>query len=239
VIGVLAVIDLNVSYDGIQVLWNLSFDVKEGDVTAILGSNGSGKSTTLNTIMGLLKPSRGKILLNGKDITNYPVHKRVELGISIVPEGRKLFYLSTVEENLESGAFMKKGKRDFKDTLEWVYQLFPILKDRRKQKAGSLSGGEQQMLAIGRALMSNPKILMMDEPSLGLAPKFVLKVFDIIEEIRQTHITILIVEQHVHQVLSIADRAYVLENGRITLKSSDNAPEILQDKRIKKAYLGL
>lgn len=233
----LKVESLSVFYDGAQALWDVSLNVEEKSLTAILGSNGAGKSTVLNTLAGLLKPSSGNIIFEGKNINNYEPYQRVEAGISLIPERRRLFPYLTVEDNLEIGAYGKRARAYTKKSLEWVYQLFPILKERRKQMAGTLSGGEQQMAAIARGLMSKPKLLMLDEPSLGLAPIIVLEVFKLIREINDAGVTILLVEQDVYQTLRVAEKAFVLETGRIVMEGSGE--KLMKEEHIRKAYLGL
>lgn len=233
----LRVESLSVFYDRAQALWDISLSVEEKNVTAVLGSNGAGKSTVLNTLAGLLKPSSGSIIFEGRSINEYEPYERVEAGISLIPEGRRLFPYLTVEENMEIGAYGKRARADTKKSLEWVYHLFPILKERRKQLAGTLSGGEQQMAAIARGLMSKPKLLMLDEPSLGLAPIIVLEVFKLIREINDAGVTILLVEQDVYQTLRIAEKAFVLETGKIVMEGSGE--ELMKEEYIKKAYLGL
>lgn len=233
----LRVESLSVFYDRAQALWDISLSVEEKSVTAVLGSNGAGKSTVLNTLAGLLKPSSGSIIFEGRSINEYEPYERVEAGISLIPEGRRLFPYLTVEENMEIGAYGKRARADTKKSLEWVYHLFPILKERRKQLAGTLSGGEQQMAAIARGLMSKPKLLMLDEPSLGLAPIIVLEVFKLIREINDAGVTILLVEQDVYQTLRIAEKAFVLETGKIVMEGSGE--ELMKEEYIKKAYLGL
>ena len=231
----LSVENLEAGYGDVQVLWGISLHVEEREIVALLGSNGAGKTTTLRTISGLLKPMSGRITFDGVDITGRPAHEIVRLGISMVPEGRRLFPKMTVYENLRMGAYLAKG--DVRDRLETVYSLFPILRERRNQLAGTLSGGEQQMLAIARGLMSSPKLLMLDEPSLGLAPKIVQEVLSAVRQIREEGVTILLVEQNVQQALSIADRGYVIETGRIVLEGSGK--ELLQNDHVRTAYLGL
>jgi len=226
---------LNVAYEDLQVLWDVSFDVKDGEIVAIIGSNGAGKTTLLNTIIGILKPLSGELYFKGERIDGLPSNEIVRRGISLVPEGRHLFPDLTVYENLYIGGYTLKDEEIFKDRLEFIYSLFPILKERNQQKAGTLSGGEQQMLAIGRALVSSPEMLMFDEPSLGLAPMLVVEVFRVIEQLRDEGITILLVEQNVKKSLEVADRGYVLENGRILFEGSGR--ELLEDERVKKAYL--
>lgn len=228
---------INSFYNEIQVLWDVSFNVKKGEIVAVIGSNGAGKTTTLKTIVGLLHPKPGRISFLGKRIEKWPTYKIIEAGIALVPEGRRLFPYMTVLENLELGAYIKRATEKFEETLEWIYQLFPVLKERRDQIANTLSGGEQQMLAVARALMSRPRLLLMDEPSLGLAPTIVVRIFKTIEELREEGVTILLVEQNVHKALEISDRAYVLETGHITLSGESN--ELIRDERIKEAYLGL
>jgi branched-chain amino acid transport system ATP-binding protein len=233
----LEVCRVNVYYGNLQALWDVSFKVDEGKITIIVGSNGAGKTTILKTISGILRPKSGIINFLGKRIDEAPPHQIVDLGIAHVQEGRRLFPYMTVLENLEIGAYTRKARERKDETLNWVFQIFPILKERMNQLAGTLSGGEQQMLAIGRGLMSKPKLLMMDEPSLGLAPKIVLKVFEMIKKINEEGITILLVEQNVRRALELADEAYVLETGRITLKGKGK--ELLDSDYVKKAYLGL
>jgi branched-chain amino acid transport system ATP-binding protein len=233
----LSVEGLNVFYGLAQALWDVSLQVNRGEIVSIIGSNGAGKSTTLKTIAGLLRPKSGSIKFDGSELSRTPPHKIIEKGIALVPEGRWLFPVMTVQENLELGAYTKEARRHLRDIFEEVFNLFPILKERRKQLAGTLSGGEQQMLAIARALMSRPKLLMLDEPSLGLAPSIVRKVFEVIERINEGGVAILLVEQNVHHALNISDRGYVLENGRIAL--SGRSDELLENEHVKKAYLGL
>lgn len=228
---------LSISYGHIQATWDVSFSAKEHCVTALVGSNGAGKTAIMKAIAGILKQIGGKISFQGRIIDKMPSHQRVELGISLVPEGRKIFPYLTVKENLDIGAFNRRARIDLSETLKYVYSIFPVLASRKKQVAASLSGGEQQMLAIGRALMARPKLLMLDEPSLGLAPLMVKRVFDVIERIREEKVTILLVEQNMKQTLKHAEMAYVLETGRITLQGSGT--DMLHDPHIKKAYLGL
>jgi branched-chain amino acid transport system ATP-binding protein len=229
--------NVNVFYGEFQALWDVSLEIKEGEITALVGANAAGKSTTINTISGLLKPASGKITFKGKEIHKMDPHEIVEEGIIQVPEGRKLFNYMTVEENLELGAYSKRAKKDMKKNLEMVYNLFPDLRSRKKQLAGNMSGGQQQMCAIGRGLMGNPNLLIIDELSLGLAPILVQKLLVTLQEIRKQGITILLVEQNVKQSLRISDKAFVLENGRMTL--SGNAQELMDDPYLKKAYLGM
>ena len=217
-------------------LKKISFDVNEGEVIALIGANGAGKTTTLHTITGLLKAKSGSVMFEGKELLKTPPHKIVEMGMAHVPEGRRIFQQLTVYKNLTLGAFTRKDKAAIDETLQMVYNKFPRLEERKKQVAGTLSGGEQQMLAMGRALMSKPKIVLMDEPSMGLSPLFVSEVFKIIEEIRASGTTVLLVEQNAKKALEIADRAYVLETGRIVL--SGDAKDLMNDDSVKKAYLG-
>ena len=227
--------NLNVYYGPIHAVKGVSFEVAEGSIVTLIGANGAGKSTTLKTLSGLMRSRGGSIELMGKSIASTAPHKIVELGLAHVPEGRRIFTRMTVEENLDMGAFIKKNA-DLEADKERVFEQFPRLKERRKQIAGTLSGGEQQMLAMGRALMSNPKLLMLDEPSMGLAPILVEQVFDIITALHKTGTTILLVEQNAEMALSIADRAYVMETGRITL--SGTGEELAASEEVQKAYLG-
>lgn len=229
--------DLKVAYEKVQVLWDISFSIKAGDVVTLLGSNGAGKSTTVKTIQGILKPKSGSIKFMDKHIEGLPAYKIVDEGIALVPEGREIFPKMNVFENLILGAYLPRAKESLDESLEWVLKLFPKLEERKKQLAGTMSGGEQQMLAIARALMSKPKLLMMDEPSLGLAPVIVLQVFEIIKKLHEEGVTILLVEQNVHHALEIADSAYVLEKGKIILEGK--GLELLDDEYVKSAYLGL
>ncbi|MGN0394681.1 MAG: ABC transporter ATP-binding protein [Coprococcus sp.] len=228
--------DIHVSYGAIKALKSVSLNVNDGELVTLIGANGAGKTTTLHTISGLLKASSGSIMLDGHDIQKMPSHEIIRLGLSQVPEGRHVFAEMTVLENLYMGAYILKDKNKIEENIKWVYEHFPRLKERSKQLAGTLSGGEQQMLAIGRALMTNPKILLMDEPSMGLSPLLVAEIFSIIKELQKSGITILLVEQNAKMALSVADRAYVLESGTITI--SGPAKEMLNDERVKKAYLG-
>ncbi len=229
--------NIDVSYGEVQVLWDVSFNVNKGEIVAFVGSNGAGKTTTLKTISGLLHPIKGSIKFLDNHIEKMKPHKIVELGIAMVPEGRRVFPYLTVLENLELGAYTKRASQYLEDSLEWVYQLFPRLKERKNQLAGTLSGGEQQMLAIARALMSKAQLIMMDEPSLGLQPTIVTEIFKTIEQLNKQEITILLVEQNVAKALEISNRAYVIENGRIVL--SGDSESLLKDKEVKKAYLGI
>ena len=228
--------DINVYYGNIRALNGLSLEVKEGEIVTLIGANGAGKSTLLKTISGLLKPKMGKILYKDQSIGGKPVQSIVKMGISHVPEGRRIFANMTIEENLQLGAFLRKDKEGIKRDLDHVNELFPRLLERKKQMAGTLSGGEQQMLAMGRALMARPQLLLLDEPSMGLAPILVKQIFSIIEEINKTGTTILLVEQNANLALSIANRAYVVETGRIVL--SGTAEELNASEEIKDAYLG-
>jgi branched-chain amino acid transport system ATP-binding protein len=234
--AMLKVNDLQVYYGVIQALKDISFEVNQGEVIALIGANGAGKTTTLHTLTGLLPAKQGSIIFEGKDITKVPAHKIVEMGIAHVPEGRRVFSQLSVYENLKMGAYTRKDKKEIAENLENVYKRFPRLEERKNQRAGTLSGGEQQMLAMGRALMSNPKMIVMDEPSMGLSPIFVNEIFDIIEKVSASGTTVLLVEQNAKKALSIADRAYVLETGNIVL--SGDAKELMNDDSIKKAYLG-
>lgn len=228
--------DLNVHYGAIHAIKGISLTVNDGEIVTLIGANGAGKTTTLRTISGLEKPTSGTIFLDGRDITNTSAQERVKMGISHVPEGRRIFSNLTVLENLELGAYLRKDKEGIAKDLEMVYEHFPILLDRKKQAAGTLSGGEQQMLAIGRALMSRPQILFLDEPSMGLAPLLVQEIFDIIKNINEAGTTILLVEQNASMALQIAHQAYVMETGSIVL--SGTGAELMQSDEVKKAYLG-
>jgi branched-chain amino acid transport system ATP-binding protein len=229
--------NLNVFYGKSQALRDISLKVNEKEIVALVGANGAGKTTLLNTISGLLRPASGSVEFLGKRIDRLASHIIVQLGISHIPEGRKLFTDMTVRENLELGAYISKAWKRKEETLEQVYQLFPVLKERGKQLASKLSGGERQMVAIGRGLMSSPKLCMLDEPSYGLAPKLFSEVLEVIKRLREQGITILLVEQNVRNTLETVDRAYVLENGRIVLEGKGK--DLLQDEQVKKAYLGL
>ena len=234
--AMLEIRDLEVNYGAINAIKKISFDVNQGEVIALIGANGAGKTTTLHTITGLLKAKSGSVMFEGKDILKMAPHKIVEMGMAHVPEGRRIFQQLSVYKNLTLGAFTRKDKKEVEETLNMVYQKFSRLEERKKQIAGTLSGGEQQMLAMGRALMSNPKIILMDEPSMGLSPLFVGEVFKIIEEIKASGTTVLLVEQNAKKALEIADRAYVLETGTISL--SGDAKELMNNDSVKKAYLG-
>jgi len=234
---VLKVSNLNVFYGKAQALHDVSLQVNEKEIVALVGANGAGKTTLLNTISGLLRPASGTVEFLGQRIDKLPPHKIVRLGICQIPEGRKLFSDMTVRENLEMGAYFSEAWRRRSETLEQVYEIFPALKERRGQPAKKLSGGERQMVAIGRGLMSTPKLCMFDEPSYGLAPKLFSEVLEVIKRLREQGITILLVEQNVRHTLEIADRAYVLENGHIVLEGTGK--ELLQNEQVKRAYLGL
>ena len=232
---ILKVDNINVYYGAIHAIKGISFEVNEGEIVTLIGANGAGKSTTLQTVSGLLRSRTGSIEFNGENISHVPAHKLVYKGLAQVPEGRRIFLQMSVEENLEMGAFTQKNAGIDAD-LESVYEQFPRLRERKKQIAGTLSGGEQQMLAMGRALMSHPKLLMLDEPSMGLAPILVEQIFDIIRQLHKNGTTILLVEQNAQMALSVADRAYVLETGKITLSGTGN--ELAESDEVRKAYLG-
>lgn len=232
----LEVKNLSVSYGAIEAVKDISFTVNAGEIVSLIGANGAGKTTTLHTITGLVPAKSGSVMYNGVDLLKTHNSKIVTLGMAHIPEGRHVFTRMSVEENLEMGAFSLKDQSDLKKDLDMVYGLFPRLKERRNQKAGTLSGGEQQMLAMGRALMSHPKTILMDEPSMGLSPKLVKEIFSIIRKLHEQGITILLVEQNAKMALSIADRAYVLETGRITMEG--DAKELLNNEQVRKAYLG-
>lgn len=234
--AMLKVTDLKVNYGVIQAIKGISFEVNEGEVIALIGANGAGKTTILHTITGLIPAKEGTVEFEGTDITKVPGHKIVTMGMAHVPEGRRVFAELTVYENLLMGAYTRKDKEEIEATLEKVYERFPRLKERKQQLAGTLSGGEQQMLAMGRALMSQPKIILMDEPSMGLSPIFVNEIFDIIREVSESGTTVLLVEQNAKKALAIANRAYVLETGNIVM--TDQADVLMNDDSIKKAYLG-
>jgi branched-chain amino acid transport system ATP-binding protein len=228
--------NLDVHYGVIHSIKNVSLEVKQGEIVTLIGANGAGKTTILRTISGLKKPTGGTVTFEGTDITNLSAQDRVRLGISHVPEGRRVFYSMTVLENLQLGAYLRRDKAGINRDLELVYRHFPILADRKRQLAGTLSGGEQQMLAMGRALMSNPRMLFLDEPSMGLAPLFVQEIFDIIKSINASGTTIFLVEQNARLALQMADRAYVLETGSVVISGTGH--ELMQSDEIKKAYLG-
>lgn len=229
--------NVNVYYGDVQALWDVSMSIEKGDIVALIGANASGKSTTINAISGVVKPSSGSIKFKGNETTKLSPPEIVELGISQVPEGRRLFPIMTVLDNLELGAYTGRARKNTKNRLEHVFDLFPVLEQKKSQLAGSLSGGEQQMCAIGRALMSEPELLLLDELSLGLAPIIVIKLFEIVKNIASQGTTILLVEQNVKHSLSISDYAFVLENGRMTLQGKAN--ELISNPELKRAYLGL
>ena len=231
---ILKVEDINVYYGSIHAIKGVSFEVNQGEVVTLIGANGAGKSTTLNTIAGLMHSKTGEITFLGEPLGHTPAHKIVSKGLALVPEGRRVFLQMSVEDNLEMGAYTRSGSPD--EDIDRIYQLFPRLKERRKQVSGTLSGGEQQMLAMGRAMMSHPKLLMLDEPSMGLAPILVEQIFDIIRDLHKAGTTILLVEQNAQAALSVADRAYVLETGKVVMTGTGD--ELLHSAEIKKAYLG-
>ena len=233
--SMLEVKDLQVYYGVIQALKGISFEVEQGDVVALIGANGAGKTTTLHTITGLLPSKAGNITFEGTDITHVPGYKLVSMGIAHVPEGRRVFASLTVLQNLKMGAYTRNDKKEIEDTIEMIYKRFPRLKERKNQLAGTLSGGEQQMLAMRRALMSHPRLIVLDEPSMGLSPLYVNEIFDIIQEINKDGVTVLLVEQNAKKALSISNKAYVLETGNIVL--SGDAKELMNNERVKKAYL--
>lgn len=232
----LSINGIDVFYGNIQALKEVSLEINEGEIVTLIGANGAGKSTLLKTISGLLKPKHGDVLFDGNSIAGKAAQQIVKKGISHVPEGRRIFSNMTVDENLELGAYLRKDKNGIREDFEKVYELFPRLKERRKQQSGTLSGGEQQMLAMGRALMARPRLLLLDEPSMGLAPLLVKTIFTIIREINQTGTTILLVEQNANMALSVADRAYVIETGKIV--AAGTAEELNQSDQIRSAYLG-
>lgn len=234
--ALLEIKDLEVNYGVIKAIKGVSFDVNEGEIIALIGANGAGKTTILHTITGLIQAKKGSIVFDGKELTKTPPHKIVSMGMAHVPEGRRIFQQLSVLENLKLGAYTRKDKSEVASTLKMVYERFPRLEERKNQVAGTLSGGEQQMLAMGRALMSKPRIILMDEPSMGLSPLLVSEIFDIIKVINESGTTVLLVEQNAKKALSIADRAYVLETGNITL--SGDAKDLINDESVKKAYLG-
>ena len=234
--AMLEVKDLQVSYGMIQAIKGISFEVNQGEVIALIGANGAGKTTILHTVTGLLAPKAGSIVFEGQDITKVPAHKIVSMGMAHVPEGRRVFAQLSVYDNLKMGAYTRTDKNEIEESLEMVYKRFPRLEERKNQMAGTLSGGEQQMLAMGRALISKPKIILMDEPSMGLSPIFVNEIFNIIQDVSASGTTVLLVEQNAKKALSIADRAYVLETGNIALEG--DAKVLMNDDSIKKAYLG-
>ncbi len=233
----LKVENIDVFYGDLQVLWDISFEVHESEIVALVGANGAGKSTTLKTISGLLSPVNGSILFLEQRLDKVPAHKIIERGVAQVPEGRRLFPEMSVRENLIMGSLAPRAKAKRDESIEWIFGLFPRLRKREKQMAGTLSGGEQQMLAVGRGLMALPRLIMFDEPSLGLAPILVADIFRIIERIKQEGVTVLIVEQNTKHTLEICDRGYVLENGRVVLSGTGN--ELLDNEHVKQAYLGI
>lgn len=228
---------IDVWYGDIQVVYDLSLEVAKGEIVALIGANGAGKSTTLKALSGLLPPRRGQVVYDGKDLAAVEPYRRIEHGIVLIPEARRLFVEMTVEENLDMGSVRGEAKKLRAKTREQVYKVFPKLGERRRQFAGSLSGGEQQMLAVGRGLMGKPKLMMLDEPSLGLAPLLVREIFDVVQRVRDDGVAVLIVEQNVKRTLTIADRAYVLENGRISLHGTGK--QLLDDEHVKTVYLGI
>ena len=234
--ALLQIKDLEVNYGVIKAIKGVSFDVNEGEIIALIGANGAGNTTILHTITGLIQSKKGSIVFDGKELTKTPPHKIVSMGMAHDPEGRRIFQQLSVLENLKLGAYTRKDKSEIASTLKMVYERFPRLEERKNQVAGTLSGGEQQMLAMGRALMSKPRIILMDEPSMGLSPLLVSEIFDIIKVINESGTTVLLVEQNAKKALSIADRAYVLETGKITL--SGDAKDLINDESVKKAYLG-
>ncbi len=233
--AILEVKDLEVYYGVIQAIKGISFEVNQGEIIALIGANGAGKTTTLQTVTGLIPAKSGHIMYEGKDITRLPGHKLVSMGVAHVPEGRRVFAQLTVYQNLKLGAYTRSDKNEIEENLKMVYSRFPRLEERKNQLAGTLSGGEQQMLAMGRALMSQPKLIVLDEPSMGLSPIYVNEIFDIIQKINDDGVTVLLVEQNAKKALSIADRAYVLETGSIVL--SGDADKLMNDDSVKKAYL--
>lgn len=234
--SLLEVKDLNVFFGVIQAIKNISFEVNQGEVVALIGANGAGKTTTLHTVTGLLPAASGSISFDGRDITKVPAHKIVSMGMAHVPEGRRVFSSLSVYDNLQMGAYTRKDKKEIQRSLDMVFSFFPRLLERTNQTAGTLSGGEQQMLAMGRALMSSPRMILMDEPSMGLSPLYVSEIFEIIKKIKSEGTTVLLVEQNANMALSIADRAYVLETGKINM--SGKASDLMNDEGVRKAYLG-
>ena len=232
----LSVENLNVYYGAIHALHDISFHVNTGEIVTLIGANGAGKTSILQSISALIPRRSGAITFDGKDLSHIPAHRLISMGLTQVPEGRRVFATMTVMENLEMGAYIRNGKENLNEEYERIFERLPRLKERRKQAAGTLSGGEQQMLAIGRALMSKPKMLLLDEPSMGLSPILVQEIFSIIQDVNKTGVTVLLVEQNAKKALSIADRAYVLETGKIILQG--DADKLLNDESVKKAYLG-
>ena len=235
--SILEIRNVSTGYGEVQILWGTTLSLEKGKLTCLVGSNGAGKTTTLRTVMGLLKPWEGQIFFEGKDVSRLPAHQKAELGLVLVPEGRQLFTDMTVEENLEMGATPRRARPNYAKNLERVYEMFPRLKERRSQKAGTMSGGEQQMLAVARGLMAEPKVLMIDELSLGLAPVLVLGLFETLRELKKLGITILLVEQNVQMALAVSDYGYVLAEGKVALEGP--ARELMQNEHVRAAYLGL
>jgi branched-chain amino acid transport system ATP-binding protein len=227
---------VNTHYGPVHILKDVNIEIHEGEIVCLLGGNASGKSTTLKTILGMVVPSSGEVYLDGEQVTQWPTSRRVEFGVSMVPENRRLFKRMTVKENLEIGAFLRKDRENFDDDMDRIFELFPRVKERLGQKAGTLSGGEQQMVAVGRALMARPKLLLMDEPSMGLAPILVAQSFEIIQQIHEAGTSVFVVEQNANMALSIADRGYVLQTGQIVL--ADTAQGLLANPQMRQAYLG-
>jgi branched-chain amino acid transport system ATP-binding protein len=234
---VLEVKELHVAYGDAPALWDVNLAVEDGEIISIVGSNGAGKSTLVNTLAGLLRPRSGQIVVDGVDVTRVPPHAICGHGVAIVPEGRRIFAHMSVQDNLDLGSYRTAARKERGETLEWIHSLFPILRDRRDQFAGSLSGGEQQMLAIGRALMSKPRILLLDEPSLGLSPRLVDVIFEVIAQINQSGVTVLLVEQNVSRALELSTRGYLIEEGRIVLESSPE--ELMTNEHVRRACLGV
>ncbi|GAB6888676.1 ABC transporter ATP-binding protein [Desulfothermus okinawensis JCM 13304] len=235
--SILEIQSLESGYGDVQILWGINLKAKRSQLTTVIGSNGSGKTTLMRTLVGVLPTWKGKIIFEGREITNLPAYKRAEMGIIMIPEGRLLFPEMTVYENLEMGAYTKGARKDIKKNIEYVFSLFPRLKERLDQKAGTMSGGEQQMVAIGRGLMASPKILIFDEPSLGLAPKLVLEVFEAIEKLKKKGVSMLLVEQNVHLSLAISDYAYVMAEGKIMMQGTGK--ELTENDEVRKTYLGV
>ncbi len=235
--SILEIRNVSTGYGEVQILWGTTLSLEEGKLTCLVGSNGAGKTTTLRTVMGLLKPWEGQVFFEGRDVSHLPAHQKAEMGLVLVPEGRQLFTDMTVEENLEMGATPRHARLNYAKNLERVYEMFPRLKERRAQKAGTMSGGEQQMLAVARGIMAEPKVLMIDELSLGLAPVLVLGLFETLRELKKLGITILLVEQNVQMALAISDYGYVLAEGKVALQGA--ARELMQDEHVRAAYLGL
>ncbi len=235
--SILEIRNVSTGYGEVQILWGTTLSLEEGKLTCLVGSNGAGKTTTLRTVMGLLKPWEGQVFFDGKDVSRLPAHAKAEMGLVLVPEGRQLFTDMTVEENLEMGATPRHARLNYAKNLERVYEMFPRLKERRSQKAGTMSGGEQQMLAVARGIMAEPKVLMIDELSLGLAPVLVLGLFETLRELKKLGITILLVEQNVQMALAVSDYGYVLAEGKVALQGP--ARELMQNEHVRAAYLGL